>query len=106
LLNRFFNESEPCFGPASAILPPFNFSFESTDPIFGGLMLTSYFLRCKLKYLFGYIDRFLSGDSGFSPEYEMINTQRLRIPLAFEVGNQALKKCHLAAPSNQMHGGS
>jgi hypothetical protein len=63
LLNRFFNESEPCFGPASAILPLFNFSLESADPIFGGLMLTSYFLRCKLKYLFGYIDRFLSGDS-------------------------------------------
>ena len=84
LLNRFFNETESRFGQEGAILPLFNLGLELVDPIFGGSMLKSHSLRCKFEYL------------GYSA------TPRLRILLprggVFEVGNQLMKKCHLAIP--------
>ena len=84
LLNRFFNETESRFGQEGAILPLFNLGLELVDPIFDGSMLKSHSLRCKSEYL------------GYSA------TPRLRILLprgvVFEVGNQLMKKCHLATP--------
>jgi hypothetical protein len=82
LLNRIFNESESRFGAARAILPLFYFGLELVDPFFGGSMRTPHFLWRKFEYL-------------------LYATTRLRILLprggVFEVGNQLLKKCHLAA---------
>jgi hypothetical protein len=84
LLNRFFNETESRFGQEGAILPLFNLGLELVDPIFDGSMLKSHSLRCKSEYL------------GYSA------TPRLRVLLprgvVFEVGNQLMKKCHLATP--------
>lgn len=83
LLNRIFNESESRFGAAGAILPLFYFGLELVDPFFGGSMRTPHFLWRKFEYLL------------------YATTPRLRILLprggVFEVGNQLLKKCHLAA---------
>jgi hypothetical protein len=88
LLNQFFNETESRFGQEGAILPLFNLGLELVDPIFGGSMLRSHSLRCKFEYL------------GYSA------TPRLHILLprggVFEVGNQLMKKCHLATPARHL----
>jgi hypothetical protein len=87
LLNRFFNETESRFGAACAILPLFQFDLELVDRFFGGSKLTPNFLWRISKYLL------------------YATTPRLRSLLprggVFEVGNQLLKKCHLAAPETQ-----
>jgi hypothetical protein len=78
-----FKETESRFGQEGAILPLCYFGLELVDAI-GGLMLKSHSLRCKLEYL------------------TYCATPRLRILLpyerVFELGNQLMKKCHLAAP--------
>jgi hypothetical protein len=96
LLNRFFNEAESRFGTARALLPPPDLGLQLLDLILGGLKLKTCFLRRKPEDFFGYID--LSSDGcQFAAQSGIMPTSRT-FPLVFELSEQLVKKCHLAAP--------